>query len=255
MFSFFMQLNYSILALIFGIITFLITVAGAALVYFFNRVPKKNFDILMSLSVGIMLSSTIFSLIEPCIKFSENLNYNPVLIITIGILIGSILLYLGEKYLFNTGNTSNLSVITGITLHNIPEGLAIGVAFGSLSLAPSIDSLSSAIILAIGIGIQNFPEGMAISLPLKKSGYSTNKSFLIGTLTALPEPIAALIGAIVVTKYQIILPLSLALAAGAMLYIIIIEMVPESQNNEKKELMGLVSIVGFCIMMVLDLIF
>ena len=143
-------------------------------------------------------------------------------------------------------------LIFSITLHNIPEGLAIGIAFGSLKYNIPGATLLSAISLAIGIGIQNFPEGSAISLPLRREGYSRFKSFLIGSLSGIVEPIAAIIGAILVLKTRYILPFFLTFAAGAMLYVVIKEIIPESQENEKKDLMTIFTIIGFVIMMVLD---
>ena len=137
-----------------------------------------------------------------------------------------------------------------MTIHNIPEGMAVGIAFGS---ACNGDALMSAISLAIGIGLQNFPEGSAISFPLYRDGYSKFKSFLIGALSAIVEPIGAVLGALIVMKYPIIMPILLAFAAGAMLYVIIVELIPEAMSNEKKEHMALYFVLGFIIMMFLDI--
>ncbi|UKI28600.1 MAG: ZIP family metal transporter [Clostridium sp.] len=144
-------------------------------------------------------------------------------------------------------------LLLSITIHNIPEGAAIGVAFGALALNNSPESVMKALTLAIGIGIQNFPEGLAISFPMLKKGKTKLKSFLIGSLSAIVEPIAAILGALLVIKMQFILPLLLSVAGGAMLYVIIVELIPESMANKKKELMALYTIIGFIIMMILDI--
>jgi ZIP family zinc transporter len=164
-----------------------------------------------------------------------------------------ILLYGADKINQKKGSNKENNLILSITLHNIPEGMAIGVAFGAVSYNIGNATIMSAIALAIGIGIQNFPEGSAISFPLYSLGYSKLKSFLIGSLSAIVEPIAAVFGALIVIKMQFILPLLLAFATGAMLYVIIVELIPESMANEKKELMALYTIFGFIIMMILDI--
>lgn len=143
-------------------------------------------------------------------------------------------------------------LIFSITLHNIPEGMAIGVAFGSVFYNLDGATLMSAVMLAIGIGIQNFPEGSAVSLPLRREGMSTTKAFIFGVLSGIVEPISAVIGAILVIKVQILLPILLAFAGGAMIYVVVQELIPESQTNEKKDLMALFTIFGFLLMMIFD---
>ena len=143
-------------------------------------------------------------------------------------------------------------LIFSITLHNIPEGLVVGVAFGSLAYGIEGATLASALTLAIGIGIQNFPEGSAVSLPLRRDGMSRGKAFFIGQLSGMVEPISAVIGAILVLKIQIILPFLLAFAAGAMVYVVVEELIPESQSNTRKDLMALFTLIGFSVMMILD---
>ena len=143
-------------------------------------------------------------------------------------------------------------LIFSITLHNIPEGMAIGVAFGSLYYEKSVALLLSAFLLSFGIGIQNFPEGSAVSLPLKASGQSSLKSFLIGSTTAIVEPISAIIGVLLVLKIKLIMPILLTFAASAMIYVVITELLPGVQEKNKS-LVGLVTIIGFTIMMILDL--
>ena len=143
-------------------------------------------------------------------------------------------------------------LIFSITLHNIPEGMAIGVAFGSVAYHLEGATLAAAVMLAIGIGIQNFPEGSAVSLPLRREGMSTKKAFFFGALSGIVEPISAVIGAILVIKVQILLPILLSFAGGAMIYVVVQELIPESQTNEKKDLMALFTIFGFLIMMIFD---
>ena len=143
-------------------------------------------------------------------------------------------------------------LVLSIGIHNIPEGLAVGVAFGALRYNIEGANLISAIVLAIGIGLQNFPEGTAVSLPLRREGMSTKKSFFIGSLTGIVEPIASVIGAILVLKVRLILPFLLAFAAGAMIYVVVEELIPESQTNKCKDLMAFFTIIGFAVMMILD---
>lgn len=133
-----------------------------------------------------------------------------------------------------------------------PEGLVVGVAFGSLAYSLEGSALASALTLALGIGLQNFPEGSAVSLPLRREGYSRKKAFFFGQLSGIVEPISAVIGAILVLKIQALLPFLLAFAAGAMIYVVVEELIPESQSNKKKDLMALFTLIGFSVMMILD---
>jgi ZIP family zinc transporter len=229
---------------------------GAGIVFFFKKINKNIMDIMLALSAGIMLAATFWSLIEPSISLSETLGLNSCLIALLGILSGSLLLFLGDT-IYDKYSKSNkkriFMLISSITLHNIPEGLAIGVAFGSLNYNLPGTTLISAISLAIGIGIQNFPEGSAISLPLRREGYSRFKSFLFGSLSGIVEPIAAILGAILVLKVRLILPFLLCFAAGAMLYVVTKEIIPESQENKHKDIITIFTIIGFLIMMILDI--
>ena len=143
-------------------------------------------------------------------------------------------------------------LIFSITLHNIPEGLAVGVAFGSIAYSLDGASTSTACLLALGIGLQNFPEGTAISVPLRREGFSRTKSFIYGSLSAIVEPISCVIGALLVIKVRYLLPYLLAFAAGAMIYVVVEELIPESQTNKKKDLMAFFTLIGFSIMMILD---
>ena len=244
--SFFNELNPIIQALLAGIMTFSITALGASLVFLVKNINKNIMNILLSISAGIMLSSSFFSLINPAIESAKNLKMISWLICSLGIILGCLLLFVCDKLYSN----KNKSLILSITLHNFPEGLAIGIAFGAAALGN--ETIISALMLALGIGIQNFPEGSAISFPLYRDGYSKFKAFVIGALSAIVEPIAALIGALIVSKAVYILPISLSFAAGAMLYVTVVELIPESMASEKKEHMALYLVIGFIIMMMLD---
>ena len=258
MVSFFHNLSYPIQALIASLFTFFVTSLGASIVFLFKKTNKKIIHILLALSAGIMLAATFWSLLEPSIEMANKLKMIPWLVSSIGILLGTTFLILGDKIFSKYQKEKQklnkiFMLVFSITLHNIPEGLAIGVAFGSLKYHLDGVTLLSAISLAIGIGIQNFPEGSAISLPLRSYGYSRTKAFLIGMLSGLVEPISAVIGAILVIKMRYILPFLLAFAAGAMLYVINKELIPESMEKEKGTLIPFITILGFLLMMILDI--
>ena len=255
MYNWFINQSLIIKTVLASLFTFTLTSMGAGIVFFFKKINKTFMDCMLALSGGIMLAATFWSLLEPSINLSNTLYLNSVFITLLGILAGSILLYLSDTIYSKYSKNSKKGIfmlIFSITIHNIPEGLAIGVAFGSLKYNIPGSTLLGAISLAIGIGIQNFPEGSAISLPLRRSGYSRFKSFLIGSLSGIVEPIAAVIGTILVLKIRYILPFFLSFAAGAMLYVVIKEIIPESQENSNKGLITLFTIIGFIIMMVLD---
>lgn len=260
MINWYINLPHFIQAFIATLFTWGITSLGAAFVFLFKRINKTTMDASLGLSAGVMLAATFFSLLSPALEMATSLGLIPWFIVSIGIFLGGFLLFVGDKFFDKmTVNKSksgsikrSLMLIFSITLHNIPEGMAIGVAFGSISYNLEGATLTAAVMLAIGIGIQNFPEGSAISLPLKREGMSSKKAFLYGALSGIAEPISAVIGAILVIKVQILLPLLLSFAAGAMVYVIVEELIPESQSNEKKDLMALFTILGFIIMMILD---
>ena len=252
MMSFFEELNSVWQALIAGLGTFGITALGSACVYLFKNINKNIMNILLSVSAGIMLSSSFFSLINPAIENANKINQVSWLVCSIGIILGCLLLFVVDK-LYSKKNKKKINnLILSITLHNIPEGMAVGIAFGAAKFGIGETSLISALMLALGIGIQNFPEGSAISFPLYRDGYSKLKAFIIGALSAIVEPIAAVIGALIVIKAQMVLPVMLSFAAGAMLYVTVVELIPESMASEKKEHMALFLVIGFIIMMMLD---
>ena len=255
-----LESNYILQAFIATLFTYLITISGASIVLFIKKLNKNFMDGMLGFSAGIMIAASFFSLIMPAISMSESLKLIPWIVLTIGFLGGSILLFIGDK-LFDklsisknkSRNKRTMMLMLSITLHNIPEGMAIGVAFGSLFYNIDGATLTSAWMLALGIGIQNFPEGSAISIPLRRDGYSRKKAFFLGQISGIVEPISGVLGALLVLKVRFLLPFFLAFAAGAMIYVVVEELIPESQTNEKKEVMALFTLLGFTLMMILDL--
>ena len=263
MIDFFYSLNPVIQALIATILTWFITLLGSLLVFFFKSFNKNIMDGMLGFAAGIMISASFFSLISPAITMAEKLNMFVPIISTRGFIFGGLLLFIGDKlfehFYDKKKESSSMKRVTmlvlSITLHNIPEGLAVGVAFGSVFYGLDGASIGSACILALGIGLQNFPEGTAVSVPLRREGLSLKKSFFFGQLSGIVEPIAGVLGALLVLKIRYILPFLLSFAAGAMIYVVIQELIPASQSNEKKDLMALFSLLGFVVMMILDISF
>lgn len=257
--EFYINSNPILQALIACIFTFSITSLGAGLVIFFKNINKNILDAMLGSAAGVMIAASFWSLLSPAISLAETLKMNIILVITISFLLGGLLLFVGDKIFSNLkikNKDNNLKksimLVSSITLHNIPEGLAIGVAFGTIAYGLDGATLTSACLLALGIGIQNFPEGTAVSVPLRKYGLSRKKSFIFGSLSGIVEPIAGVLGAILALKIRILLPFLLAFAAGAMIYVVVAELIPESQSNERKDLMAMFTLIGFTIMMILD---
>ena len=261
MINFFIGLNPVIQALLSTLFTWFVTLLGALLVFFFKGVNKNLMDGMLGFAAGIMIAASFFSLLSPAISMMDELNMNAWVIASIGFLLGGVLLFIGDKVFEHFYDRDEKSVnkkralmlIISISLHNIPEGLAVGVAFGSIMYNLPGASLGSACILALGIGLQNFPEGTAVSVPLLREGYSKRKAFFFGQLSGFVEPISGVLGALLVLKVRLILPFLLAFAAGAMIYVVVQELIPASQSNEKKDLMALFSLLGFTVMMILDI--
>lgn len=260
MVNFFLNLNHVLQALIATLFTFSVTALGAMIVIFFKKINKNFMDAMLGLSGGVMIAASFWSLLSPAIEMANSLNMISWLIVSIGFFSGGLLLFIGDK-LFdkidkNKEKASSLKrclmLIFSITLHNIPEGMAVGIAFGSIAYGLEGATILSACVLALGIGIQNFPEGSAVSLPLRREGYSRIKSFIYGSMSGIVEPIAGVLGALLVLKMRFLLPFLLSFAAGAMIYVVVEEIIPESQTNKKKDLMALFTILGFLIMMILD---
>lgn len=258
----FENLSPIIQALIATIFTWGVTALGALVVCFFKDVNKKVLNTILGFSAGVMLAASFWSLISPAIDLSEELGYIGWLLPAIGFAVGGLFVLLSDRFLDkalksrkNTENAVSLKrsilLVSAITIHNIPEGMAVGVAFGGIASGVPGMTLVGAIMLAIGIGIQNFPEGAAVSLPLRNEGFSRFKSFMIGQASALVEPISAMIGVVLVLAVRSIMPFLLSFAAGAMIAVVARELLPESVK-ENKNLATLGLIVGFILMMVLD---
>ena len=264
MYEFFINQNSIIQALIATLFTWFVTCLGASFVFFFKKINKNVMDAMLGLSGGVMIAASFWSLLSPAIELSSNLNQISWIVVSIGFLSGGMLLFIGDKIFEHFAkkklkeNKSSLKrslmLISSITLHNIPEGLVVGVAFGTIFYNLEGATLMSACLLALGIGIQNFPEGTAVSVPLRREGFSRKKSFFYGQLSGIVEPIAGVLGALLVLKMRFMLPFLLAFAAGAMIYVVIEELIPESQSNENKDLMAIFSLIGFTIMMTLDVL-
>lgn len=242
------------------------TALGASLVFFVRGVQPKLLDTMNGFAAGVMIAASVWSLLIPSIEMSRGQGLPPWLPALAGFLLGGIALWALDRLLPHlhpglgvveaegiqvTWRRSVLLVLA-ITLHNIPEGLAVGVAFGAAGAGIEAASLPAAIALAVGIGIQNFPEGLAVSMPLRREGLSPGKCFWYGQLSAVVEPIAGVIGAAMVLFIRPILPYSLAFAAGAMIFVVVEELIPESQRSGNSDYATMGALGGFAVMMVLD---
>lgn len=252
-------------ALLATIFTWLVTAIGAGVVFFKKDISRRTLDFSLGFSAGIMISASIWSLLLPSLEISQGeFSWMPA---AVGFLAGGFFLRLLDKFIphlhlflpeekaegIKSGLGKTTLLILAIAIHNFPEGLAIGVAFGSIALGEG--SIAAAVALTIGIGIQNFPEGMAVSLPLRKEGYSQMKSFWYGQLSAVVEPLGGVIGAALVILSKFLLPYILAFAAGAMIFVVIEELIPESQSAENADLATVGTLIGFVVMMILDVVF
>lgn len=246
--NYFLSLNPLFQALLAGIFTFSITALGSAIVLFFKKINTSILNIMLSISAGIMISASFFSLLNPAIEMCNSWFY-----ISTSFILGGIIILIFNKVLskfYTNSSHMSLMLFISITLHNIPEGLVLGVAFAS----STTNSLASALSLTLGIAIQNFPEGAAISLPLRRDKASRLKAFIFGSLSAIVEPIFAVLGALLVLKVQTTLPMIMSLTAGAMIFVTVLELIPESLTDKRKDLMALFVMVGFVIMMILELV-
>tara|TARA_B100000963_G_scaffold78026_1_gene66071 strand:- start:358 stop:1221 length:864 start_codon:yes stop_codon:yes gene_type:complete len=275
----FVNQNPIIQALFAGLFTWFITAIGSGLVFFFNSSHRKALDISLGFTGGVMIAASFWSLLAPAIEYVEMqkelglTNMPSWLAPTIGFFLGALFLFGLDKIIphlhmfekktnaegVNTKWQKTILLVLAIAMHNIPEGLAVGVAFGAIASPEIVNNinieiftLGSAIALAIGIGIQNFPEGFAVSMPLRRQGMSKFKSWQWGQLSAIVEPIFAVIGAAIVLQVLPILPYALAFAAGAMIFIVVEEVIPESQKGGNTDLATMGLIAGFIVMMGLD---
>ena len=246
--------------------TWTLTALGAATVFCFRNPNPKTLNLMLGFASGVMIAASFWSLLEPAIDRAENTLTLPAwLVVSLGFLSGAIFIWLSDKIVTRARRRSLcedepranriLLLILSITLHNIPEGLAVGVAFGALHAEGyTAEALMGAVTIALGIGLQNFPEGAAVSLPLRREGYSARRSFFLGQASGMVEPIAGVLGAAMVVYIETILPFALAFAAGAMILVAVHELIPECQQNQDANpyfaTMGIVG--GFALMMILD---
>lgn len=261
----FFQETHPVLGALYAtLFTWGLTAAGASLVFFFKKIRRSWLDGMLGFTGGVMVAASFWSLLSPAIEMSEGDGFKKVLPSAIGFFLGAIFIYIIDKLLphihinfkksegIKTPWRKTTLLVLAITLHNIPEGLAIGVLFGGVYAGFEGASIASAVVLTIGIGLQNFPEGMAVSIPLRRHGISRRKSFFYGQLSAVVEPIAAVFGAIAVSFFTPILPYALAFAAGAMIFVVIEEVIPEAQLDKYTDIATLGFIIGFIVMMCLD---
>ncbi|MBG9982487.1 ZIP family metal transporter [Aerococcaceae bacterium DSM 111020] len=264
----FLQFNPIVQAGLAGVFTWLCTALGSSLVFFVKKVNVKLLDIMNGFAAGVMMAASYWSLLAPAIQHSENMGYGvwsfvPALVgfVTGGLFLRLIDIIVPHLHFGNkcdqaegpdTALSSTALLFLAITIHNIPEGLSIGVAFGSLAFDPSSAALASAIALAIGIGLQNFPEGAALALPIRAEGTSAGRAFNLGQASALVEIVSAIIGAWLINQVYAILPYALAFAAGAMVFVCVEELIPSSQSHDNTDIATLAFIIGFAVMMTLD---
>jgi ZIP family zinc transporter len=265
--EFIQQFSPVMQALIATLFTWGVTAAGAALVLLTRTVSHKLMDSMLGFAAGVMIAASFWSLLAPGIEMAEQFGQTPWLTAALGFMGGGIFMRVIDKFLphlhpglsidkkegVKTSWQRSTLLVLAITLHNIPEGLAVGVAFGAVAANLPSATIGGAIALAIGIGIQNFPEGAAVSMPLRREGMSKGKSFLLGQASGIVEPIAGVLGAIFVLKLQGLLPYALCFAAGAMIFVVVEELIPESQRRyENIDLVTMATMTGFSVMMILD---
>jgi ZIP family zinc transporter len=260
------ELNPIAQALVATLFTWFLTGLGAGLVFFFKNIKRKVLDGMLGFAAGVMIAASYWSLLAPAIEMAEEGSLPAWVPATVGFLMGGFFLWIIDKILphlhlgfpieeaegIKTSWHRSVLLVLAITLHNIPEGLAVGVAFGALASDLSAASLAGAIALALGIGIQNFPEGAAVSVPLRREGFSRLKSFWYGQLSGVVEPISGVFGALAVILVKPLLPYALAFAAGAMIYVVVEELIPESQLEKNTDIATMGAMVGFAVMMTLD---
>lgn len=273
MIAWFQQFHPVTQALIGTLFTWGMTAAGAAVIFFTKEVSRKLLDVMLGFAAGVMIAASYWSLLAPAIEMSEQAllasggkgvpAWFPA---AVGFMLGGIFLRIIDMFLphlhyedpdekaegIKTSWNRSVLLVLAITLHNIPEGLAVGVAFGAAAAGVPQASLAGAIALAIGIGIQNFPEGLAVAAPLRREGCSIWKSFMYGQFSGMVEPVAAVIGAVAVLYIQPLLPYALAFAAGAMIFVVTEDAIPESQSGGYGDLATMGVMVGFTVMMILD---
>lgn len=258
--------NPVLLAFMASLFTWGVTALGSAMVFFFKKINPKVLNSMLGFAAGVMIAASFWSLLNPAIVMAEEMEKIPWIPAVTGFLSGGVFLLAVDKILphlhlglkmekaegIKTSWKRSVLLVMAITLHNIPEGLAVGVAFGALASNPGVVALTGAIALALGIGLQNFPEGAAVSIPLRREGFTRLKAFNYGQLSGAVEPIAAVLGAYLVLLMQPLLPYALSFAAGAMIFVVVEELIPESQSGNKTDLSTIGAMLGFATMMLLD---
>lgn len=261
--------NPVVAAFLAGLFTWSMTGLGAATIFAFKKINQKILDVMLGFAAGVMIAASFWSLLAPSMEMAAAQGMLPWIPALTGFLLGAGFFRIIDKLLphlhplLPTEKVEGIKttwpkctlLVLALTIHNIPEGLAVGVAFGSAGTGSHSLPLVAAMALAIGIGIQNFPEGLAVSFPLHRDGLSKGKSFWYGWLSGIVEPIAAVIGAAIVMLVQPLLPFALAFAAGAMIFVVVEEVIPESQQSGNGDLATTGTILGFALMMVLDVAF
>ncbi|MFC2064638.1 ZIP family metal transporter [Chloroflexota bacterium] len=260
------SLNPIVQALLATLFTWGVTALGASMVFFFKEINRKVLDSMLGFAAGVMIAASFWSLLAPAIEMAEESNVPGWIPAVVGFLLGGLFLWIVDKILphlhlglkidqaegIKTTWQRSVLLVLAITLHNIPEGLAVGVAFGAVAAGIPSAAIAGAVALAIGIGLQNFPEGAAVSIPLRREGLSRFKSFLYGQASGVVEPIAGVLGAVAVIAMRPILPYALSFAAGAMIYVVVEELIPESQSGDDTHFSTLGAMLGFAVMMMLD---
>ncbi|MCG1029014.1 ZIP family metal transporter [Virgibacillus halodenitrificans] len=268
MVDYFLNLDPVAQAALATLFTWGMTALGAALVFATKGFNQRFMDSMLGFAGGVMIAASFWSLLSPALDMAEGGPIPVWVPAAVGFILGGVFLWISDKILphlhpssssmneaegINPGSKKRSTLLVlAITLHNIPEGLAVGVAFGAIAADLPSASLAGAITLAVGIGIQNFPEGLAVSMPLRREGMSRRKSFMYGQASGMVEPIAGIIGALAVTLIQPLLPYALSFAAGAMIFVVAEEVIPGSQENGNKDLASMSLMIGFTIMMILD---
>jgi ZIP family zinc transporter len=264
--TWFTNLAPIIQALLATCFTWFVTALGASAVFFFKTINRKVLDGMLGFAAGVMIAASYWSLLAPAIEMTEEAGGIPWVPATVGFLLGGAFLWGVDKILphlhlgyptedaegIETSWHRSILLVLAITLHNFPEGLAVGVAFGAAAAGLPSATVAGAVALALGIGLQNFPEGMAVSVPLRREGLSRTKSFWYGQMSGAVEPIAGVLGAAAVLLMKPVLPYALAFAAGAMIYVVVEELIPESQLESITDIATIGAMLGFAVMMTLD---
>lgn len=266
MYAWFAELGPVLQALLATLFTWFVTALGAGLVFFFKGVNQKVLDAMLGFAAGVMIAASYWSLLAPAIEMASNGGVTAWVPASVGFLLGGLFLFATDKLLphlhigfpeseaegIPTRWQRSVLLVLAITLHNIPEGLAVGVAFGAVAAGIDGASLGAAIALAVGIGLQNFPEGTSVAVPLRREGMSRTRAFFYGQASGIVEPIAGVLGAAAVLFFRPILPYALAFAAGAMIFVVVEELIPESQLGKNTDIATAGTMIGFTVMMVLD---